>query len=121
MMLVLLGGFCLTMVLGGYLVELIFGTAGPVPPHGQAKIMEEGVTWNYTTWLNILAFALTAVLLVRFFRTGGREMMSMMNGEPDDMAQHVHGDHGHSAQDVSHQPYVADDPDRHAGHHGRRR
>ena len=84
MMLVLLGTFYATMVLGGYAVELIFGGLGLVPDHGQAKVMTESITWNYTTWLNIAAFVLTVVLLVRFLRTGGREMMSMMGGDPDD-------------------------------------
>ncbi|WP_460820415.1 permease, partial [Nocardioides korecus] len=90
MMLVLLGTFYATMVLGGYAVELIFGGLGLVPGHGQAKVMAESITWNYTTWLNIAALVLTAVLIVRFLRTGGREMMSMMNGAPDDAAGHAH-------------------------------
>jgi uncharacterized protein len=93
MMLVLLGGFYVTMVIGGYLVELIFNVFNLVPSHSQAQVMETGITWNYTTILNILALALTAVLLVRFYRTGGRGMLAMMGGAPDDMAGHDHSGH----------------------------
>ena len=88
MMLTLLSGFYVTMVLAGYLVEILFGGLGLVPAADQAQVVETGITWNYTTILNILALALTATLLVRFFRTGGRDMLSMMGGGPDDMADH---------------------------------
>ena len=92
MMLVLLGIFYLTMVLGGYAVELIFGGLGIVPAHDVASMTTEGVQWNYTTWLNIVALLLTAALLVRFYRTGGRPMLSMMGGSPSDAE---HGSEGH--------------------------
>ena len=93
---VILGIFYVTMVLGGYAVELIFGGFGLVPDHGQAEVVQEIIQWNYTTWLNIVALLLSAVLLARFFRTGGREMLAMMDGSPDDMAmgdEHQDGHH----------------------------
>ena len=99
MMLVLLGVFYATMVTGGYAVELIFGALGLVPDRGRAQIAEQSITWNYTTWLNIAALLLTVALLVRFVRTGGREMLAMMGGAPDDMAGHDHGGHEHSEHD----------------------
>jgi uncharacterized protein len=86
MMLTLLAGFYVTMVIGGYIVELLFGGLGLIPDAGQAQVAEQGITWNYTTILNIIALALTALLLIRFYRTGGREMLSMMGGEPDDIS-----------------------------------
>ena len=86
MMLTLLAGFYVTMVLGGFAVELLFGGLGLIPDASQAQVVDQSITWNYTTILNIVALALTALLLVRFFRTGGRDMLSMMGGEPDDMA-----------------------------------
>jgi uncharacterized membrane protein YraQ (UPF0718 family) len=92
MTLVLLAGFYVTMVLGGYLVEILFNVFNLVPDHSQAQIIQQGVTWNYTTILNIIAFALTAVLLARFYRTGGRDMLAMMGGGPDDMSHHDQGD-----------------------------
>jgi len=85
MMLTLLAGFYVTMVLGGYVVELLFGGLGLVPDPSQAQVAEQGITWNYTTILNIIALTLTALLLVRFYRTGGRAMLSMMGGEPEDL------------------------------------
>jgi uncharacterized protein len=102
MTLVLLGGFYVTMVIGGYLVEILFNLLGLVPAHAQAQIAEQGITWNYTTILNIIALASTAVILVRFFRTGGREMLSMMGGAPDDMAGHEHHGHDHDASSSPH-------------------
>lgn len=93
MMLVLLGAFYATMVIGGYIVEGLFHVLGLVPDNSSVQVVAQGITWNYTTILNILAFVLTAALLVRFARTGGREMLAMMGGGPDDMAGH--GDHGH--------------------------
>jgi hypothetical protein len=94
MTLVLLGSFYVTMVLCGYLIEILFNVLNLVPDHSQAQIMQQGVTWNYTTILNIIAFALTAVLLARFYRTGGRDMLAMMGGVPDAMSHHDHGDQG---------------------------
>lgn len=42
-------------------------------------MVEASISWNYTTWLNI-AFLIVAVLLAwRFLRTGGPEMLRMMN------------------------------------------
>ncbi len=87
-----------------------------MPAHGAAQVAAEGITWNYTTVLNLIAFALTAALLVRFVRTGGRGMLSMMGGGPEDGGDgehahhhvssaegheaHGHADHeGHNAQD----------------------
>jgi uncharacterized membrane protein YraQ (UPF0718 family) len=93
MTLVLLGLFYATMVLAGYVVELLFGGLGLPPDHGQARVVTQSIHWNYTTVLNLVFFAVTAVLLVRFFRTGGREMLSMMGGDGD------HGDHGHGDDD----------------------
>jgi uncharacterized membrane protein YraQ (UPF0718 family) len=90
MMLVLLGMFYATMVLGGYVIELLFSGLGLIPSERNAYVMAESVKWNYTTWLNIVFLLLASVLLVRFMRTGGREMLAMMGGSPDDMS------HGHS-------------------------
>jgi uncharacterized protein len=84
MMLTILAGFYLTMVLGGYVVEILFHVLDLVPARSRAQIVERGISWNYTTVLNIIALVLTALVLVRFFRTGGRGMLSMMNGAPGD-------------------------------------
>jgi uncharacterized protein len=75
----LLGTFYATMVAAGLLVEVLFGALGLVPTERNAKVVEASVTWNYTTVLNLAFLALAAVLVVRFLRTGGPEMLRMMD------------------------------------------
>ncbi|MER5546742.1 permease [Streptomyces sp. NPDC002589] len=87
----LLGTFYLAMVIAGYLVEFVFGALGLIPDQADAKLPMEGVSWNYTTWLNIAFLVLAAVFLVRFLRTGGPAMLRMMGGPPE--AGHDQGDH----------------------------
>ena len=91
MMLVLLAIFYGTMVIGGYIVEFLFGGLGLVPNERDANVTEQGITWNYTTFLNIIFLTLAVLLVVRFFRTGGRPMLSMMGGSPDNSAEQDHG------------------------------
>jgi len=90
MTLALFGIFYAAIVAAGYAVELLFGATGLVPQHGTAQVMTEDIGWNYTTWLNIAFLALAAVLLTRFFRTGGASMLRMMGGSPDAAASHSH-------------------------------
>ena len=93
MMLTLLGTFYAAMVVAGYLVELLFGAAGLTPSQRNATVMEAGISWNYTTWLNIAFLGLAAVLIVRFVTTGGVPMLRAMGGSPDvgdDHHQHCH-------------------------------
>ncbi|EST36399.1 permease [Streptomyces roseochromogenus] len=87
----LLGTFYLAMVIAGYIVEFAFGTLGLIPDQADAKVPMEGVSWNYTTWLNIAFLVLAAVFLVRFLRTGGPAMLRMMGGSPE--MGHDRGDH----------------------------
>ncbi|MCX5321047.1 permease [Streptomyces sp. NBC_00120] len=102
----LLGTFYLAMVIAGYLVEFALGGLGLIPDRADAKIPMEGVSWNYTTWLNIAFLLLAAVLLVRFWRTGGLSMLRMMGGSPDTGHDHTgYLQHGHPAGDT------------HDGHH----
>jgi uncharacterized membrane protein YraQ (UPF0718 family) len=76
----LLGTFYVTMAAAGLLVELLFGTVGLVPSGPRAaKVIEAQIALNYTTVLNVAFLAVAAALVVRFLRTGGPEMLSMMN------------------------------------------
>jgi uncharacterized protein len=50
-----------------------------IPEERNAKVIETSVTLNYTTVLNIIFWALAAVLVIRFLRTGGPAMLRMMN------------------------------------------
>jgi uncharacterized membrane protein YraQ (UPF0718 family) len=88
MMLTLLGTFYAAMIAAGYLVELLFGTANLIPSQRNATVMHSAISWNYTTWLNIVFLAAAAVLVARFVATGGIPMLRMMGGSPD--AEHEH-------------------------------
>ena len=83
MMLTILGIFYVAMVLAGYAVEFAFGGLGLIPAERTARVAETGITWNYTTILNIVFLLLAAALLIRFFRSGGRAMLTMMGGSPE--------------------------------------
>lgn len=96
MTLFLLGTFYVAMVVAGYIVELVFGGLGLVPDQADATIPMEGITWNYTTWLNIAFLLLAATLIARFFRTGGTDMLRMMGGAPSDGHE---GHEGHDSRD----------------------
>ncbi|MEV4502518.1 permease [Streptomyces klenkii] len=78
----LLVTFYVAVVVAGYAVEFVFGGLGLVPGREHAAIPEAGVSWNYTTWLNIAFLGLAAALLVRFLRTGGKAMLGAMGGGP---------------------------------------
>jgi hypothetical protein len=80
----LLGTFYVAMAGAGYAVELVFGGLGLVPARATATIPDSGVSWDYTTWLNIVFLVLAAALVIRFIRTGGGMMLKMMGGGPAD-------------------------------------
>jgi uncharacterized membrane protein YraQ (UPF0718 family) len=101
----LFGVFYLTMAAAGYATELIFRPLGLIPAERDTAITQTGVHWNYTTWLNIAFLLLTAVLLLRFVRSGGLPMLKMMGGAPG--AAHDHEENGHTGHD-----------DQAAGNHG---
>jgi uncharacterized membrane protein YraQ (UPF0718 family) len=112
----LLVTFFTAMAVAGYIVEFAFGGLGLIPDQADATIPEEGITWNYTTWLNIVFLLLAASLLVRFWRTGGLTMMRMMGGSPDQPDQSNQSDQ----PDQSNQPDQPDQPDPpHHPHHPR--
>ena len=91
MMLFILWTFYVTMVAAGYLVEIIFAVLHLTPTVRNATVLEPHISWNYTSILNLVFLLLAAALVWRFYRTGGREMLSMMNGSPDGMGdEHSH-------------------------------
>jgi uncharacterized membrane protein YraQ (UPF0718 family) len=118
MMLTLLGIFYATMAAGGYIVEFTFGGLGLIPAGRTAKVAETGISWNYTTVLNIVFLLLAGALLVRFFRSGGGPMLKMMGGSAGAQDHHDHGHqdgHGHRHEHpetltAQHQPGGAGQP-----------
>nr|WP_245850623.1 permease [Mycobacterium angelicum] len=93
MMLTLLGTFYVSMVAAGYLIELLFGATHLIPRERNAMVMSAGISWNYTTWLNIAFLVVAAALVARFFTSGGMPMLRMMGGAPE--SGHEHHDHSH--------------------------
>jgi uncharacterized membrane protein YraQ (UPF0718 family) len=75
----LLVTFYVAMAVSALIVEFVFGWLGLVPQDRHAQIVEESITWNYTTILNIVFVALAAVLVWRAARTGGLRMLAHMN------------------------------------------
>ena len=107
MMLTLLGIFYATMVAAGYIVEFGFGALGLIPATRTARVIQAGITWNYTTILNIIFLLVAAALLIRFFRSGGGPMLKMMNDAPgghEHQAHHEEHDsaaHAHTADQMA--------------------
>jgi len=103
MMLFILATFYVTMVLAGYLVELLFGGIGLIPSTRNAKVNEIAIHWNYTSILNIVCLLLAGGLVYRFISTGGMPMLKMMGGSPDGPhdpgGDHTHDHAGHGGHD----------------------
>lgn len=78
--------FYVTMAAAGYVVEFLFGALGIIPTNRNVTAITEGVSWNYTTILNIIFLVLAAILVIRFIRTGGLPMLRMMSKPEHDMA-----------------------------------
>jgi uncharacterized membrane protein YraQ (UPF0718 family) len=94
MMLFLLATFYTAMAAAGLLVDLIFKATGLEPTGARhAKVTDAGVSWNYTTALNIAFLIFAAALVVRYFRKGGGVAMLRMMSKP--VPQH-HAE-GHAA------------------------
>ena len=82
--------FYAAMAAAGYVIELVFSPLGLVPDERTAKVVESSVSWNYTTWLNIVFLVLAVAPVWRFIRTGGLPMLRMMD-KP--MGEHAPAEH----------------------------
>lgn len=88
------GIFYGAMVLAGYAVELLFTPLHLVPTNRHLTIVATSISWNYTTWLNIVFLAIAAFLLVVFTRSGSWPMLRMMSGHPD-TDERANANHSH--------------------------
>ena len=79
------------MALAGLLIGLLFKLLGIIPAHHAVIALQTGPTLNYTTVLNVIFLGIMALLGWRFLRTGGLEMLRMMERPPDEHAHHDHG------------------------------
>jgi len=75
----LLAIFYVSMALAALAVEFIFGALHLIPQQRSVQIVEESIHWNYTSVLNIIFLMLAVVLVIRFLRTGGPDMLRMMS------------------------------------------
>jgi len=85
----------IAMVIAGLSVDFLFTSLGIAPNSHHAIIGDAGTTWNYTTYLNIVFLLLTIAIVLRFFRTGGMQMLRAMNAGPG--AHNAHRAHHHHA------------------------
>lgn len=83
--------FYAAMVGAGYVIELLFGALHLIPTTRAASVLEQGIGWNYTSWLDLIAIAASALLFWRFVKTGGPEMLRMMERP----AEQGHAHHCH--------------------------
>ena len=81
--------FYAAMVAAGLLVDVLFKAVGLARTVRDAKVVEAGVHWNYTTVLNIVFLALAALLVYRFVRGGGLPMLRAMS-KPMEGHDHHH-------------------------------
>jgi uncharacterized protein len=82
--------FYIAMAVGALIVDLIFGGFALIPSERNARVVEASITWNYTTWLNLLFLVLAGLLVWRFLKTGGPAMLRMMNRPSDHGLAHDH-------------------------------
>jgi uncharacterized membrane protein YraQ (UPF0718 family) len=82
--------FYASMASAGLAVELLFQALGLTPTERNAKVQPAEVSWNYTTYLNIVFLALAALLVWRYFRRGGGWAMLRMMNKP--MSGHDHSE-----------------------------
>jgi uncharacterized protein len=97
----ILATFYATMVAAGLVVEFVFQGIGLQPTARNAKVVTAHVSWNYSTYLNIVFLAVAAVLVWRYFRRGGGWAMLKMMNEP--MEEHHHHHHHHEGHE-GHEP-----------------
>jgi uncharacterized protein len=71
--------FYVAMAVAALIVELLFRSFDLIPSQHKARVVEVSITWNYTTWLNLVFLALAGLLVWRFLKTGGPAMLRMMN------------------------------------------
>src|SRR3989441_1571540 len=94
----LLVTFYATMVAAGLVVELLFQVLGLQRTARDAKVEMASVSWDYTTFLNIVFLLLAAALAWRYFRRGGGLAMLRAMNKPMGAAhpgRHAHAAHGH--------------------------
>jgi len=84
------------MALAGLAIGLLFQGLGFVPSHHPVTALFAAPSLNYTSVLNVIFLLMLALLGWRFLRTGGLDMLRMMEtpaAMTDDSAAHQHQHH----------------------------
>jgi uncharacterized membrane protein YraQ (UPF0718 family) len=65
-----------SMVIAGIVVDLVFSAASLIPTGARPEnpMAHAMITWNYTSWLDLLALVVAAILVWVHFRAGRRHM-----------------------------------------------
>jgi uncharacterized membrane protein YraQ (UPF0718 family) len=87
MALKLTGIMYVAMVVTGYIIE-ISQLLHLVPQERNAKVLEASISFNYTTVLNIIFLIISTLIAIRFFKTGGKDMLKMMKNPEHSLAHH---------------------------------
>ena len=83
------------MVLAGLIVEGLFSLLHLIPTERHALVLDPRISLNYTTVLNLLFLVVSGLLLARHLKTGGPEMMAMMDSPDGEDCHQVHLEHVH--------------------------
>jgi uncharacterized protein len=97
----LLFTFYLSMTLAAMVIEFGFQVLGLIPA-GNARVVEASLSLNYTTILNVIFLALAAILLWRFFTTGGPTMLKRMNSAHQGGTSHEGSSTHKAATEIKH-------------------
>src|SRR5579875_21826 len=92
---VLFGVLYAAMAASGLVVGFVFDALGIERHARDAKVVMAHVSWNYTTYLDIVFLAVAALLTWRYFRRGGGWAMLKMMDEPMGEHDHHHAHHHH--------------------------
>ena len=80
-----------TMVLAGLAIGGLFTVLHLTPTNRAITIFQTTIAWNSDTFLDIAFLIVIALLAIRFLRTGGIEMLRMMEQKPGAAHAHSHG------------------------------
>src|SRR5947209_833812 len=83
------------MASAGLLISLLFRLLGATPAHHAVSALLTGPALNYTSVLNVVFFLVLVMLGWRFLKTGGLEMLRMMEMPPATPAGPTHDHQEH--------------------------
>jgi uncharacterized protein len=92
----LLATFYTAMAGAAFCIELMFQVLHLIPAERKATVLDAGISFNYTTVLNIVFLILAAILAARFFTTGGPDMLRMMDRSDQSANRSKPPQHSHS-------------------------